>query len=227
MDNISITNDNWSDVATNLGGTSYTVTNKPDGNFCYRVRTAFTFGQDVVPTPFSNVVGVTVSNALCLTNVAAAANGATATASSFYPGRNYTPAGAIDGDHIGTNWEAGGGWNDGTRDVWPDWLEVAFGGAKRIHEIRVYTLQNDFMNPQEPTAAMTCEANGLIDFDVQYWDGSQWLTVPGGAVRGNNLVLRSLTFPEVTTNKIRVMVLNAREHFSRIVEVEAIGCDAQ
>jgi hypothetical protein len=31
----------------------------------------------------------------------------------------------------------------------------------------------------------------------------------------------------VTTDKIRVHVLNAREHFSRVVEVEAFGCSGQ
>ena len=56
--------------------------------------------------------------------MAAATAGAIATASSTYPGRNYSPVGAIDGDHKGTNWENGGGWNDATLDVWPDWWQV-------------------------------------------------------------------------------------------------------
>jgi extracellular elastinolytic metalloproteinase len=159
-----------------------------------------------------------------LTNFAASANGATATASSFHPDRNYMPSGAIDGDAIGVNWENNGGWNDGTRDQWPDSLEVAFNGSQTINQIRVYTLQNNFKSPTTPTPEMTCELYGLIDFDVQTWDGSAWVTVPGGEIRGNTLVLRPLFFTPVTTTKIRINVLNARSHYSRVVEVEAFGC---
>src|SRR5206468_2546330 len=52
-------------------------------------------------------------------NVADAANGGVATASSFYsPG--YAPGGAIDGDRTGRNWGNGGGWNDATPNTWSD-----------------------------------------------------------------------------------------------------------
>jgi hypothetical protein len=168
-------------------------------------------------------------------NVALASAGATASASSTYTGRNYSPAGAIDGDRLGANWESGGGWNDATRDVWdpPDILEVSFNGSKTINQINVYTLQDNFKQPVEPTPGMTATLYGLLDFEVQYCsagdcsDGSGWVTVPGGGVTGNTFVMRTfLLLPEITTTKIRVKVTNAREHFSRIVEVEAIGCDA-
>ena len=53
------------------------------------------------------------------------------------------------------------------------------------------------------------------------------MTLPGDAIRGNALALRSLALDDVTTDRIRVLVHNARGHYSRIVEVEAIGCDAQ
>jgi hypothetical protein len=59
---------------------------------------------------------------------------------------------------------------------------------------------------------------------VEFWDGSGWRAVPGGQVRANDLTLRTLVFPEVTTDRIRVLVRGAREHFSRIVELEALGC---
>jgi hypothetical protein len=62
---------------------------------------------------------------------------------------------------------------------------------------------------------------------VQFWNGTGWQTVPGGAVRGNALALRSIIFPDLTTDRIRVHVLNAREHYSRVVEVEAFGCAGQ
>ncbi|MCA1593762.1 MAG: PKD domain-containing protein [Acidobacteria bacterium] len=165
---------------------------------------------------------ITVNQGGCSTNWALDSNGATAAASSTYTSRNYQPQHAIDGDRTGVAWESGGGWNDATRDVYPDSLEVAFNGAKPIHEIRVYTLQDNFKQPQTPNETMTCGLYGLLDYDVQYWDGASWVTIQ--SITGNNKVLRVIPFAEVTTTKIRVVVNNARAHFSRIVEVEAIGC---
>ena len=80
-----------------------------------------------------------------------------------------------------------------------------------------------------PTADTVTTLYGLIDFDVQYFDTStnSWVTAPGGAIRGNNKVVTAITGLNVTTSKIRVNVLNARDHYSRIVEVEAYGCGAQ
>ncbi|HEX8492266.1 MAG TPA: lamin tail domain-containing protein [Pyrinomonadaceae bacterium] len=160
----------------------------------------------------------------CGINVAAAARGATATASSVYVNGNYSPSGAINGDRRGLNWGNGGGWNDNTRDIYPDWLQVDFNGVQVINQIRLYTLQNDYTNPFEPTPAMTAEYYGLLDFEVQAWVGAQWVTVPGGSVVENQNVMRVFSFPYITTPKIRILVTNARNHFSRIVEVEAFSC---
>lgn len=41
---------------------------------------------------------------------------------------------------------------------------------------------------------------------------------------GNDKVMRVLDFPSVTTPKIRVQVNAARNHFSRVVELEAYAC---
>jgi len=124
----------------------------------------------------------------------------------------------------GVGWEQGGGWNDSTRGAYPDWLEVNFGTARPINEIRVYTLQDNFKQPLEPTPEMKATTYGLLDFDVQYWDGAQWVTA--ASVTGNDRVMRTFALPQVTTSKVRVMVNNARVNFSRVVEVEAIGCSA-
>lgn len=160
------------------------------------------------------------------TNVAASSNGATATGSSEYVNGGFAASSAIDGEHKGLNWGSDGGWNDNTRDVYPDWLEVAFSGSKTVNEIRVYTIQNDFHNPVEPDANTPADLYGLTDFNVQYWDGSTWLTVPGGVVTGNDKAMRVFTFTGagITTTKIRILVNDARSHFSRIAEVEAFGC---
>jgi Tfp pilus assembly protein PilV len=108
-------------------------------------------------------------------------------------------------------------------DTFPDWLEVAFPGARTIDEINVFSLQDDFNNPVEPTQTMTFTQFGLQDFDVQYWTGSVWQTAPGGAVLNNNKVWRRIAFPAVTTTKVRVTVNRALGNFSRITELEVWG----
>jgi hypothetical protein len=173
------------------------------------------------------VDNLVINNLACRVNVAHTETGATAEASSTQTSRNYTPAGAINGDRKGQDWENGDGWNDNTRDLWPDWLQVNLNGSNTISEVRVYTLQNNYRSAQEPTPDMKADYYGITDFDVQYWNGSSWVTVPGGAIRGNDLVMRTVVFPEVTTDKIRVNVLGGRVSYSRIVEVEAFGCPAQ
>src|SRR6185295_10146677 len=130
-----------------------------------------------------------------LTNIALASIGATASASSTYAGGGtYLPAGTINGDRSGANWGAGGGWNDNTPNAWPDWLEVDFGIAQSITEIDVFSVQDSFLSPTTPTSTMTFSLYGLVDFLVQYWDGSAWQTIPGGTVTGNTLVWRQFLF---------------------------------
>ena len=228
IDNIAITASNFQTVVDGITGNSYTFTNKPDGNYCYRVGTIYNIAGQEASSPFSNVVDVNVANIICLTNVAASANGGTATASSTTTRNGSFPASAaINGDRTGAGWGNGtGGWNDDTRDAYPDWLQVDFNGSKRIHAINVVTLQNNFPNPQEPNALTTADYYGLEDFNVEYWNGTAWVAVPGGNITGNNLAMRSLVFADITTTKIRVFVNSARNSYSRIVEVEAIGCDA-
>ena len=160
-------------------------------------------------------------------NHALASGGGVATASSTtpeseYPGLTFPASSVVNGDRRGLNWEHGGGWRDATA-AFPDWVEVQFAGARRVDEISVFSLQDNYASPAEPTEAMTFTKYGVTAFEVQYWDGAQWVTVPGGAITGNNLVWRKVTFPEVTTTKVRVLVQNALGGRSRLVEVEAVG----
>lgn len=92
---------------------------------------------------------------------------------------------------------------------------------KSISEIDVFSVQDAYSTPSEPTASMTFSLYGITDFDVQYWNSGTWVTVPGGSVNGNNLVWRKFTFPSVATTAIRVNVRSALGSYARIVEVEA------
>jgi hypothetical protein len=192
--------------------------NVPAGSYSLSVKA--TDGQGTVtPSPAVNVTVVNKSN---VTNVAAGAGGATVRASSQYH-PDFPATSAIDGDRAGRIWGNGGVWTDGTAGVYEDWLEVTFYGVKTIHEIDVFTVQDQYWAPTEPTESLTFNTYGLIDYEVQYWNGSAWQTVPGGNITGNNKIWRKISFPEVTTDKIRVLTHNARNYFSDIAEVEAYG----
>lgn len=155
-------------------------------------------------------------------NLALQANGASAVASSSFSGAY--PASAVNnGDRRGLNWGAGGGWNDASAGTWPDTLQINFSASKSLTEIDVYTLQDSFAAPQEPTEAMTFSRYGITDFDVQYWNGSAWVTVPGGSVTANRQVWRKFTFGAITTPSIRVLVRGGVDGYSRITEIEAYG----
>jgi hypothetical protein len=167
-------------------------------------------------------VHVTVTQPAARTNVALATNGAVAIGSSTIASY-YGPDGAINGDRKGSPWGNGGGWNDATPNSWPDWLEVDFAGPKTIDEVDVFSLQDNYASPVEPTPAMTFTQYGLTDFVVQYWNGSQWLAVPGGTVGGNTLVWRQITFAALTTTKIRVYVTGSLNTWTRVAEIEAYG----
>jgi hypothetical protein len=102
-----------------------------------------------------------------------------------------------------------------------DWLQVDFAGNKTINEIDVYTLQDNYTNPTDPTPSLAFSFFGITAFDAQYWNGSTWVTVPGGSITENNNVWRKFTFADISTSKIRVLVNNALFSRSRIVELEA------
>ena len=41
---------------------------------------------------------------------------------------------------------------------------------------------------------MTFSQYGLTAYQVQYWNNSSWVTIPGGSISGNNKVWRKFTF---------------------------------
>lgn len=169
-------------------------------------------------------LGVPSSNPPPSINVALASNGGTALASSTYsPG--YSPSFTVNGERTGAVWGTNGGWNDKTNNSWPDWLKVDFNGSKTINEIDIFSVQDNYLSPNTPTSSMTFTLYGLVNFRVQYWDGSAWQTVPGGSISGNNLVWRQVTFPSITTTRIRVNVTGVMpgDVWSRVTEVEAWG----
>jgi hypothetical protein len=111
--------------------------------------------------------------------------------------------------------------DDATSNAYPDWLQVDFNGSKTINEIDVFTCQDNYANPSEPTLAQTFTIYGLTGFEVQYWTGSAWAGVTNASVAGNDKVWRKFTFPALTTSKIRVLTNAGLGSYSRLTEVEA------
>jgi hypothetical protein len=153
-------------------------------------------------------------------NVALTVNGGVATASSTSTA-NFPASAVINGDRKGLNWSNGGGWNDGTKSVWPDSIEIQFSEARTIEEVDVFTLQDNYGSPVEPTPTTTFTKYGVVDFTVEYWTSSEWQLVPGAVVSGNNLVWRQFFFTPIQTSRIRVVVANGKSSYTRLVEVEA------
>jgi hypothetical protein len=164
-------------------------------------------------------VAITFTPPLGRVNVALAANGGVASASTVDSG--FPASGAINGDRRGLNWGSGGGWQDTTHNVWPDWFEVQFSGPQLIEEIDVFTLQDSYSSPSEPTLSMNFTKWGMQDFALEYWTGSGWEAIPGGTVVNNTRVWRQFNFFPVTTSRIRVWVTRALGSRSRLVEIEA------
>ena len=167
---------------------------------------------------------ITAEAAAGPTNVALATNGAVATASSAYNPAvcGSGAAAANDGDRTGRARCANRVWNDDAPpNTFPDSLQIDFNGSKTITEIDVVTVQDHLEWPVEPTESMTFGLYGLTAYEVQYWNNSTWVTIPGGSVSGNNKVWLKFTFAAINTSKIRVLASASGDGYSRLVELEA------
>jgi hypothetical protein len=171
----------------------------------------------------SNTLLQVINTASGGSNVAAAAAGGVASASSVFSSQ-FPVAAVNNNERKGASWGNGGGWNDATANAFPDWVEIDFNGNKTIDRVIVYTLQDNYPNPIEPTDTLTFSQYGVTDLTVQGWTGSAWTTL--ATVSGNNLVKRAVTFSAFTTSRIRVNVTSALMQYSRLVEVEAWGTAA-
>jgi len=100
-------------------------------------------------------------------------------------------------------------------------FQVDFAASKTIDEIDVFSLHDDYTHENTPTEAQTFTLYGLVNFEVQYWNGSAWVTIPGGSVNGNNKVWRKFTFTPITTNKVRLWITGVPDAWSRLVELQA------
>jgi hypothetical protein len=168
------------------------------------------------PTPTPNSTPTPTPTPRIRPRATSAVNGGIASASSQLSGG--APDIAIDNIK---NWATSGTWKDATPDSYPDWLQVNFNGSKTINEIVVYAVKDDFTNPTDPDDNTTFSVCGITSFNVQYWNGSDWITVPNGSIANNNKVVTRIPFAPITITRIKVVVNAAQSSYSRIVELEA------
>jgi RHS repeat-associated protein len=100
---------------------------------------------------------------------------------------------------------------------------VDFNGAKAIDEVDVFSVGDypGLLTQADPSPTQTFTMYAATAFNVEYWNGSGWATVPGGSITNNNLLWRKIQFASITTARIRVTVSAASDGVARIAEVEA------
>jgi hypothetical protein len=149
--------------------------------------------------------GPTAPNLSGLTDVALAANGATATASSEHPSGLYLADTVLAGHTSGTRWARGGGWNDGTEGEFPDWLEVTLARPVDIRAVRVITL--------EPA-----ERFGIRDFDIMVRREGEWAVC--AEIRNNDEESVVVGLPNIRSDRVRIVVHGSNDDtYSRIIAV--------
>ncbi|MDF7824760.1 glycosyl hydrolase [Pontiellaceae bacterium B12227] len=108
---------------------------------------------------------------------------------SSISGENY-PKLAIDGYADNTSCWVG---SAGTQELEVSWLQ-----GEKIRGIHLYSGLEGQAGTQ------------IQNFNVDYWDGSAWVTFAGGSITGNTLLERDVRFDAaVTTTKIRLQSLDA------------------
>ena len=118
-----------------------------------------------------------------------------------------------------TNSERAGAsyWRAATAGGFPTWVSVTFDSVYLVDRVAVYSLQDGA--PSEPTDTTTCSLYQLTVFDVQVWNGWDWVTV--ASVTDNTLAKRTVTFSPYRTSGVRVLIHATADDISRVTEVEA------
>jgi hypothetical protein len=140
--------------------------------------------------------------------VRTAAMSASSTHSGWDPAR--TNDGQIAGETDYTVWNAGAGWNDNDKSVWPDTLTATWAAPVTVGRVVVRTLDA----PAEPASS-----NGLRDYEVQARENGAWVSV--ASVTGATTGTITSTFPAARTDALRLVISDSNDHgYSRVVELE-------
>jgi hypothetical protein len=61
---------------------------------------------------------------------------------------------------------------------------------KTIDKVVIYSVQDNYASPIQPNDSTTFSLWGVVNFNVQAWNGTSWYTV--ASIAGNNLVKRTV-----------------------------------
>ncbi|MBX9766521.1 MAG: hypothetical protein K2X47_04540 [Bdellovibrionales bacterium] len=195
------------------GGTAPSCSNEG----AYRICCVWTAAGNYTCSRYDNPSNFQESDRV---NFAAASQGARVGVSSQFDAR-FPAAAIINGERAGRNWERGGGWNDGTPNAFVDGIEILFARPKSINEINIYTLQDNYLFPVEPTPSLQFSLYGLTD-GIVYGVSNGRLIELGRFSKNRNVQIR-IQFAYVELSSIRVVITGALNAFSRVTEIEALG----
>ncbi len=90
-----------------------------------------------------------------------------------------------------------------------EWLELTFEQPVHLGGIHLYS---GYQN-----------RDAIPAFAVQYWEGSEWVSIPSAAVSGNTSTALRVPFDaavEVTTDKLRLYIEEVSNHAARVKEIK-------
>lgn len=123
---------------------------------------------------------------------------------------NFDVCGGVDGITDSEQWDTTTGWNDATRNAFPDTYDVRLAQPSQVQRVKLWTLDSR----RYPAAR-----NGLRDWDVQVRVDGAWSTV--AEVRGNVSGTVESSFHPVLADAVRIVGRAANDGaYSRIVELQ-------
>ncbi|MBP6865185.1 MAG: discoidin domain-containing protein [Candidatus Didemnitutus sp.] len=86
-----------------------------------------------------------------------------------------------------------------------EWIEVDLLAPHALGSAHVHS---GFIDPANNPDRLTTQP--MSDFTLQYFDGANWLPIPGAAITGNTEVARAIEFTTpITTSKLRLLTTSA------------------
>jgi hypothetical protein len=169
------------------------------------------------------------SNGVCQYNVADSISGAYATASSTMnsPGSNFSAGNAINGDRSGIGWGQPnmGGWCAGAPGGL-QWLDIHFNRSKYVDRVELFSVQDNFQHPVDPSDTMTFSQFGVTAGKIYGAnDGSDLVYL--GNFSGNNKVKCTVFLNPTTLDRIRIVITGVSSGYARLAEVQVSGLDAE
>jgi parallel beta-helix repeat protein len=98
----------------------------------------------------------------------------------------------------------------------PQWIQLDWDTNYEVHTVKVWSGFLSWMGSQ------------IADFELQYWDGSAWQTAASVIGNTNDYYYgdyNDLSFPAVTTNKLRMYITKGsiNDNMARLFEIEVWG----